>query len=264
MRANPSSKALAVLLAVLASAVSSARAKQLRATAADEMDYSDKKNKGDKDKGDAIDSNDEPGRRQPGPSYGRAVQDLFGSVPVQVETRCSDGHEYRLISPEHCKPSLGGGGSSRNLQPGGGAKGNPDCSCVQTTLPPESAKWLPDVTYTFWKCGLGSKDGCLCGISRQVTVPANQVVAIGMDEYTSESKCNRRCGREPTDRCTVCAESYVYPGGMLTHDCEYIGDLPSWQQNQYMNQPKMTWGGCAWQYGVCPKISQLPYELAVE
>ncbi|EJK66506.1 hypothetical protein THAOC_12573, partial [Thalassiosira oceanica] len=137
MRANPSSKALAVLLAVLASAVSSARAKQLRATAADEQIYSDKKNKGDK--GAVVDSNDEPGRRRPGPSYGRAVQDLFGSVPVQVETRCSDGHEYRLISPEHCKPSLGGGGSSRNLQPGGGAKGNPDCSCVQTTLPPESA-----------------------------------------------------------------------------------------------------------------------------
>ncbi|EJK70880.1 hypothetical protein THAOC_07728, partial [Thalassiosira oceanica] len=121
MRANPSSKALAVLLAVLASAVSSARAKQLRATAADERDYGDKKNKGDK--GDVIDSNDEPGRRQPGASYGRAIKDLFGSVPVQVETRCSDGHEYKLISPEHCKPSLGGEGSSRNLQPGGGGEG---------------------------------------------------------------------------------------------------------------------------------------------
>ncbi|EJK45979.1 hypothetical protein THAOC_35379 [Thalassiosira oceanica] len=98
MRANPSSKALAVLLAVLASAVSSARAKQLRATAADEIDYGDKKNKGDKDKGDVIDSNDEPGRRQPGPSYGRAIKDLFGSVPVQVETSPAGGEgEARLL-----------------------------------------------------------------------------------------------------------------------------------------------------------------------
>ncbi|EJK52545.1 hypothetical protein THAOC_28163, partial [Thalassiosira oceanica] len=27
-----------------------------------------------------------------------------------------------------------------------------------------------------------------------------------MDEYTSETKCNRECGRDPSDRCTVCAE----------------------------------------------------------
>ena len=125
-------------------------------------------------------------------------------------------------------------------------------------------RWLPDVTYTFWKCGLGSKDGCLCGVSRQVTVPANQIVALGIDEYTSESKCNKWCGRAATAKCTVCAESYVYPGGMLTHNCEYIGDLSASQQSLYQNEPKMTWGGCAWQYGVCPMIKELPYELAIE
>ena len=120
------------------------------------------------------------------------------------------------------------------------------------------------MTYTFWKCGLGSKDGCLCGISRQVTVPANQIVAIGIGEYTTESKCNRSCGRASTDRCTVCAESYVYPGGSLTHECKHVGDLPPWQVGQYQNAPKMTWGACAWYYGICPKIAELPYELAIE
>ena len=125
MRVNPSSKALVVLVA---SSVSPARANLRAKAVTDGQDYYDK--------GGAIDSNDEPG-----PSFGRGMRDLFGSVPVMVETRCSDNHEYKLIGKEQCKPSLGGGGSRRNLKPGAGAEDSDSgCACVHTTLPPESAK----------------------------------------------------------------------------------------------------------------------------
>ena len=133
MRANQSLKAFAVLVA---STVPSARA-NLRATAATEMkEYIEKIEKGE---GSAVDSDDGPG-----PSYGRAIKDLYGSAPVLVEHRCSESHEYRLISEEECRPAEGAGhGMARNLKPGeakAAAAAGKGCSCVQTVLPTESAK----------------------------------------------------------------------------------------------------------------------------
>ena len=68
------------------------------------------------------------------------------------------------------------GGRVRNQNVDGGQR------CARTLLPPDNSwKYLPDITYTFWKCGFGlaakaiygSIDGCTCGISRMMPVPAD-------------------------------------------------------------------------------------------
>ena len=84
--------------------------------------------------------------------------------------------------------------------------------CAASLYPPSAkSRDLPPVTYTFWKCGLGSKDGCTCGISRVVTVDPDEMVGINIGEYLSQNACNAQCKREPEDKCWVCVEEFHGP-----------------------------------------------------
>lgn len=139
--------------------------------------------------------------------------------------------------------------------------GDADSKRCAASLYPPSAKSmdLPDVTYTFWKCGLGSKDGCTCGIRRVVHARPNELVGINIGEYLSENACNAQCKREPEDKCWVCVEEFHGPWpnpAWSYHFCLHKADAPF----SYLGNPGMTQAQCNGKF-VCPKIEELPYDF---
>lgn len=132
-------------------------------------------------------------------------------------------------------------------------------SCATSLYPPGAQKMmdLPPVTFTFWKCGLGSKDGCTCGVSRVETVPHDQMVAMDIGEYLSENACNAQCARGG-EACWVCVEEF---SGLpwdptSSYHCQHKADAPF----SYLGNPGMTQLECNGRW-VCPKLVALPYEF---
>ena len=126
--------------------------------------------------------------------------------------------------------------------------------CARSLYAPGVARMVPeDVTYTFWRCGLGSKDGCTCGIQRQVTVPYNQVVAVEVGEYLTENSCNAQCKQGEGNECWVCVPQYGVQGA-ITYSCQHKADAPF----SYLSNTGMTSDDCN-RVGVCPKLEQVPY-----
>lgn len=129
--------------------------------------------------------------------------------------------------------------------------------CAASLYPPSAKSMdLPDVTYTFWKCGLGSKDGCTCGIRRVVHARPNELVGINIGEYLSENACNAQCAREAEDKCWVCVEEFAGPPNPAWsyHFCQHKADAPF----SYLGTPGMTQAQCNGKF-VCPKLEELPY-----
>jgi len=133
--------------------------------------------------------------------------------------------------------------------------------CAATLFAPGIAQsqaiYLPDVTYTYWKCGGGSKDGCTCGITKIVTVPANELVAMDFGDYLSENSCNANCMRGNNDKCWVCdSDTYNGGGGMFytTYSCKHKADI-----TPDMLNAKGTKSKDCFKVGVCPVIELLPY-----
>ena len=151
------------------------------------------------------------------------------------------------------------GGRVRNQNVDGGQR------CARTLLPPDNSwKYLPDITYTFWKCGsgpldakavYGSIDGCTCGISRVVTVPAdsNQAVAMEVGESLSENGCNANCAREPDDKCWVC-NSITSENGWSHYYCKHKADLTPFM----LGATGRTKIGC---FKTCVRLEELPYQF---
>jgi len=140
-------------------------------------------------------------------------------------------------------------------------EGERRCAYAATLFSPGIAQskaiYLPDVTYTFWKCGGGSKDGCTCGITKIVTVPANELVAMEFGEYLSENGCNAKCMRGKNDKCWVCdSDTYNGGGGMFytTYSCKHKADI-----TPDMLNAKGTKSKDCFKVGVCPVIELLPY-----
>eukprot|EP00581_Thalassiosira_minuscula_P008411 CAMPEP_0183709644 /NCGR_PEP_ID=MMETSP0737-20130205/5653_1 /TAXON_ID=385413 /ORGANISM="Thalassiosira miniscula, Strain CCMP1093" /LENGTH=162 /DNA_ID=CAMNT_0025937801 /DNA_START=1 /DNA_END=486 /DNA_ORIENTATION=- len=97
--------------------------------------------------------------------------------------------------------------------------------CARALFPPDNSyRYLPDVTYTFWKCGLGSKDGCTCGITRVVTAGPSEAVTMLDGEHLSEKGCNAQCKRSNNDKCWVCLTS-TSENGWTHHFCKHKGDI---------------------------------------
>ena len=132
--------------------------------------------------------------------------------------------------------------------------------CAASLYPPSAkSRDLPPVTHTFWKCGLGSKDGCTCGISRIVSVNPGEMTEIKQGEYLSENACNAQCKREPEDKCWVCVEEFhgPWPSPAWSHHfCQHKADAPF----SYLGTPGMTQAQCNGKF-VCPKLEELPYQL---
>jgi len=133
--------------------------------------------------------------------------------------------------------------------------------CAASLYPPSAKSMdLPPVTYTFWKCGLGSKDGCTCGVSRIVSVDPGEMTEIKQGEYLSENACNAQCAREAEDRCWVCVEEFQgpWPSPAWAHYfCQHKADAPF----SYLGTPGITQAQCNGKF-VCPKIEELPYQLS--
>ena len=132
--------------------------------------------------------------------------------------------------------------------------------CAASLYPPSAKSMdLPPVTYTFWKCGLGSKDGCTCGIRRVVHAPHNEMVGMNIGEYLSENACNAQCAREAEDKCWVCVEEFYGPWPnpqWAYHFCQHKADAPF----SYLGTPGMTQAQCNGRF-VCPKLEELPYQF---
>ena len=130
---------------------------------------------------------------------------------IEIITDCKEGGTAEKASEK----SLFRGTEKKDKELGNtvleaGEEDSPRCAA---SLYPPSAKAmdLPPVTYTFWKCGLGSKDGCTCGISRVVTVDPDEIVGINIGEYLSQNACNAQCKRRAEDKCWVCVEELHGP-----------------------------------------------------
>ena len=151
---------------------------------------------------------------------------------------------------------------------GEGRLRNPDADgnirCARTLIPPDSSyKYLPDITYTLWKCGFGlaakaiygSIVGCKCGIPRIVTVPAdsNQAVAMEVGESLSANACNANCARELDDKCWVCT-SITGENGWTNYYRKHKVDLTPFM----LGVTGTTKLGCL---KTCHILAQLPYEL---
>ena len=133
--------------------------------------------------------------------------------------------------------------------------------CATSLYPPGVQKMmdLPPVTWTFWKCGLGHKNGCTCGISRVETVPHDQMVGMDIGEYLTEDACNVHCARDEEEKCWVCVEEFSGPGfdPVSSYHCQHKADAPF----SYLGKPGMTQAQCNGPL-VCPKLTEpteLPY-----
>ena len=134
--------------------------------------------------------------------------------------------------------------------------------CAASLYPPNGLRDLPDVTYTFWKCGLGSKGGCTCGISRVVHARPNAMVEIREGEHLSQNACNAQCKRGEEDKCWVCVEEFYGPWPnpqWAYHFCQHKADAPF----SYLGTPGMTQAQCNGKF-VCPKIEELPYAFELK
>ena len=97
---------------------------------------------------------------------------------------------------------------------------------------PNSMKYK---TYYFYSCmsdlKIVEESACFCGLTRTVTVPSGQMVAIHVGEYLSLSACNSVCGRSKADKCWFCDEEQVFTGdGSIqpVRSCQHVQDvLPS-------------------------------------
>ena len=151
----------------------------------------------------------------------RHLQDS-GKADDQVRVQGSGGEADSLQSND------GGGRGLRNMM----ADEKAGERCALTLFPPDnSALYLPDITYTFWKCGAGQlalegEIGCTCGITRVVTVSASSNVALPLyqDEYISENACNASCSRGVDDKCWVCM-SQSGPGEYTNYFCRHKADI---------------------------------------
>jgi len=135
--------------------------------------------------------------------------------------------------------------------------------CALTLFPPDnSALYLPDITYTFWKCGAGQlalegEIGCTCGITRVVTVSASSNLAVPFyqDEYLSENSCNANCNREADDKCWVCM-SQTFENGWTHYFCRHQADITPFM----LGATGKTRIGCNKR---CPVLTELPYQHQV-
>lgn len=177
---------------------------------------------------------------------------------IEIITDCKEGGTAEKASEK----SLFRGTEKKDKELGNtvleaGEEDSPRCAA---SLYPPSAKSmdLPDVTYTFWKCGLGSKDGCTCGIRRVVHARPNELVGINIGEYLSENACNAQCAREAEDKCWVCVEEFHgWPNPAWSyHFCQHKADA----HFSYLGTPGMTQAQCNGKF-VCPKLEELPYQL---
>jgi len=128
---------------------------------------------------------------------------------IEIITNCKEGDTAEKASEK----ALFRGAEKKEAANAILEAGEEDSERCAASLYPPSAKSmdLPDVTYTFWKCGLGSKDGCTCGVSRVVTAGPDEMTEIKQGEYLSENACNAQCKREPEDICWVCVEEFHGP-----------------------------------------------------
>jgi len=153
----------------------------------------------------------------------------------------------------------GGGRGLRNMM----ADEKAEERCALTLFPPDnSALYLPDITYTFWKCGAGQlalegEIGCTCGITRVVTVSASSNVALPLyqDEYLSENACNASCSRGVNDKCWVCM-SQTGPGGYTNYFCKHKADITPFM----LGAPAKKRSRCNID---CPVLKELPYQLYI-
>jgi len=88
-------------------------------------------------------------------------------------------------------------------------------------------------TYHFYSCIGKVEEGspCTCMLTRTLTLPWKQIVAIYPNEYHSMSECNSICGRGRRDKCWFCDEEQVFTGDgsiQLVKSCKHVQDvLPS-------------------------------------
>jgi len=159
------------------------------------------------------------------------------------ESACDDNQSKAIQVPVDCPQN-----SFRNKQ-----------RCVTTLFSPgDKQRELPPVTYTWWECGRGDKGGCTCGISEIVTAGPHDIIEYKEGQYLSEHACNAQCGREADAKCWVCVESHTGPPGPVytTYSCEHKADAPF----SYLGQAGKTLAQCN-AIGVCPVITELPYDL---
>ena len=165
------------------------------------------------------------------------------------EGTCDDNRSKAIQVPVDCPEETQNFFRNNNI--------DGDNRCATTLFPPgDQGRDLPPVTYTWWKCGLGDKGGCTCGISDIVTAMPGEIIEWKEGAFLSEHACNAQCSRGGNNKCWVCVQSYTGPPGPMytTYSCEHKADAPS----SYLGQPGMTLIQCN-TFGVCPVIEELPY-----
>lgn len=132
--------------------------------------------------------------------------------------------------------------------------------CALTVFPNKetASRYLSNIVYTFWKCGLGDIYGCTCGISRVVTVPAggNWGVAMNDGEYLSQNACNAHCERDGqpgnAKDCWVCLEA-ASENGWINKFCKHKAEITPFM----LGAPPSTKISCIKN---CMKMEKLPYQ----
>eukprot|EP00581_Thalassiosira_minuscula_P010794 CAMPEP_0183730332 /NCGR_PEP_ID=MMETSP0737-20130205/32569_1 /TAXON_ID=385413 /ORGANISM="Thalassiosira miniscula, Strain CCMP1093" /LENGTH=193 /DNA_ID=CAMNT_0025962791 /DNA_START=57 /DNA_END=638 /DNA_ORIENTATION=- len=155
-----------------------------------------------------------------------------------------------ITEGEHCNTQRG----TEVALPADDAADEQQKRCARTLFPPDySYRYLPDITYTFWKCGWGDIGGCTCGITRIVTAGPDERVLMEDGEFLSAVSCNANCSREPDNKCWVCISSTTGPG--WTHYyCKHKADITPFMLGASGN----TNIGC---FRACNAVEKMPYEF---